>query len=98
MLGQDLATAGNIVSASTTALSGCAMLRPIPVVVAAGATHVPSGLLRYLRPGGRMVLPLTTAGEGERVQRLTVIDAAPGGFREQALDAVRFVPLLPGLA
>jgi len=38
MLGQDLATAGNIVSASTTALSGCAMLRPIPVVITAGAT------------------------------------------------------------
>ena len=24
--------------------------------------------------------------------------AAPGGFREQTFDAVRFVPLLPGLA
>ena len=35
---------------------------------------------------------------GERVQRLTVIEAAPGGFREQTFDAVRFVPLLPGLA
>ena len=29
---------------------------------------------------------------------LTVIEAAPGGFREQTFDAVRFVPLLPGLA
>src|SRR4029077_18806637 len=27
-----------VVSASTTALSGCAMLRPIPAVIAAGAT------------------------------------------------------------
>ena len=67
------------------------------IVVTAGATHVPTKLLRYLKPGGRMVIPL--ADEGERgVQYLTVIELAPGGFREQRLDAVRFVPLLPGLA
>ena len=45
-----------------------------------------------------MVLPLAQAGDGDGVQRLTVIDATPAGFREQTLDAVRFVPLLPGLA
>jgi protein-L-isoaspartate(D-aspartate) O-methyltransferase len=67
------------------------------IVVTAGATHVPTKLLRYLKPGGRMVIPL--ADEGERgSQYLTVIEATPGGFREQRLDAVRFVPLLPGLA
>ena len=38
LLGQDLSGAGNIISSSTAALSGCAMLRPIPVVIAAGAT------------------------------------------------------------
>ncbi len=69
------------------------------IVVTAGATHVPTSLLAYLRPGGRMVLPLAKGGDpGERVQMLTVIEAAPGGFREQTFDAVRFVPLLPGLA
>jgi protein-L-isoaspartate(D-aspartate) O-methyltransferase len=69
------------------------------IVVTAGATHVPTALLKYLKPGGRMVLPLAQAGDpADRVQRLTVIEAAPGGFREQAFDAVRFVPLLPGLA
>jgi protein-L-isoaspartate(D-aspartate) O-methyltransferase len=69
------------------------------IIVAAGATHVPTPLLRYLKPGGRMVLPLAKNGEGERgVQRLTVIEAAPAGIREQVFDAVRFVPLLPGLA
>jgi len=60
---------------------------------------VPTALLKYLKPGGRMVLPLAQAGDAaDRVQRLTVIEAAPGGFREQTFDAVRFVPLLPGLA
>lgn len=38
VLGHDLASAGNVITAATTELSGCAMLRPIPVVIAAGAT------------------------------------------------------------
>jgi protein-L-isoaspartate(D-aspartate) O-methyltransferase len=69
------------------------------IIVTAGTTHVPTGLYRYLKPGGRMVLPLAQHGEqGDGVQRLTVIDAMPDGYREQTFDAVRFVPLLPGLA
>jgi protein-L-isoaspartate(D-aspartate) O-methyltransferase len=69
------------------------------IVVTAGATHVPTPLLKYLKPGGRMVLPLARAEGDERgVQRLTVMEMTPNGMREQTLDAVRFVPLLPGLA
>ena len=69
------------------------------ILIAAGATHVPTALLRYLKPGGRMVLPLVKNDDSERgVQRLTVIEATPVGIREQVFDAVRFVPLLPGLA
>ena len=69
------------------------------IVVAAGATHVPTPLLRYLKPGGRMVLPLSGGSDDERgLQRLTVIEATPAGMREQTFDAVRFVPLLPGLS
>jgi len=68
------------------------------IIVSAGATHVPSALLKYLKAGGRMVLPLASSEAGERgVQRLTVIEATPVGIREQVFDAVRFVPLLPGL-
>jgi protein-L-isoaspartate(D-aspartate) O-methyltransferase len=68
------------------------------IIVTAGATHVPSSLMRYLKPCGRMVLPLASTEEGERgVQRLTVIEASASGIREQTFDAVRFVPLLPGL-
>lgn len=69
------------------------------IIVTAGANHVPDKLLRYLKPGGRMVIPLARADEREPLtQRLTVIEARPGGFREETLDAVRFVPLLSGLA
>ena len=68
------------------------------IVVTAGATHVPTALLRYLKPGGRMVLPLAQTGDERGTQRLTVLDQTPVGIKEQTLDAVRFVPLLPGLA
>ena len=69
------------------------------IVVTAGATHVPAALLKYLKPGGRMVLPLAqTEGEARGAQRLTVIEMSPAGLREQTLDAVRFVPLLPGVS
>jgi protein-L-isoaspartate(D-aspartate) O-methyltransferase len=67
------------------------------IVVTAGATQVPTALLKYLKPGGRMVIPLASTDE-PGTQRLTVIEAGPGGFREQTFDAVRFVPLLPGTA
>jgi protein-L-isoaspartate(D-aspartate) O-methyltransferase len=67
------------------------------IVVTAGATHVPTALLRYLKPGGRMVLPLAYPDD-PGIQKLTVIERAANGYREQTYDAVRFVPLLPGTA
>jgi len=69
------------------------------VLVTAGATHVPATLARYLRPGGRIVIPLASRDDHDRgVQRLTVLELAGGALREQTFDAVRFVPLLPGRA
>ncbi|HTQ01819.1 MAG TPA: protein-L-isoaspartate(D-aspartate) O-methyltransferase [Casimicrobiaceae bacterium] len=68
------------------------------IVITAGATHVPTALVRYLKPGGRIVLPLAQPGDERGTQRLTVLDMTPSGIVEQTLDAVRFVPLLSGLA
>jgi protein-L-isoaspartate(D-aspartate) O-methyltransferase len=69
------------------------------IIITAAATQVPTALLRYLKVGGRMVLPLARHDEELRgAQLLTVIEKAPAGIREQTYDAVRFVPLLPGLA
>jgi protein-L-isoaspartate(D-aspartate) O-methyltransferase len=69
------------------------------VLVTAAATQVPTALLRHLATGGRIVLPLARhGGESKETQLLTVIEKTPGGIREHAYDAVRFVPLLSGLA
>ncbi len=69
------------------------------IVVTAGTAVIPTALLRYLKPGSRMVLPLAHHGEsGDGVSHLTVVTARENGYREQTYDAVRFVPLLHGLA
>ncbi len=74
------------------------------IVVTAGTSVLPENLLKHLRPGARMVIPLAddkTRHEGEPVQHLTVVTKTgdeSNNFREQKFEAVRFVPLLPGVA
>ena len=63
------------------------------ILMAASATHVPEALKKQLAVGGRMVLPVGTDD-----QWLYVVDRKENGFVEQKCAAVRFVPLLPGLA
>jgi protein-L-isoaspartate(D-aspartate) O-methyltransferase len=63
------------------------------ILMAASATHVPQALKEQLAVGGRMVLPV-----GIDDQWLYVVDRSENGFVEQKRAAVRFVPLLPGLA
>jgi protein-L-isoaspartate(D-aspartate) O-methyltransferase len=63
------------------------------ILVAASATHVPAELKQQLAVGGRMVLPV-----GTEDQWLYTVDRNEKGFVETKRDAVRFVPLLPGLA
>lgn len=61
------------------------------IIVAAAATAVPLELKQQLALGGRMLIPL---GGGE--QRLVLVERQGHGFRETRMEAVRFVPLLPG--
>ncbi len=63
------------------------------IIVAAAATRVPPALLRQLALGGRIILPLGTTR-----QSLALIEHRADGFIENRLDAVRFVPLLAGVA
>ena len=64
------------------------------IVISAAATHVPRELLEQLEVGGRMILPMSRSGE----QRLWMIERSAHGYVEKKMDAVKFVPLLPGVA
>jgi protein-L-isoaspartate(D-aspartate) O-methyltransferase len=70
---------------------GYAAHRPYDrILVAAGTTNLPTGLLGQLADMGRMVIPI---GPRER-QTLRVIDKVPGGMVEREHDACVFVPLV----
>lgn len=73
---------------------GLADLGPFDgIIMTAAATHVPEALLSQLAEGGRMVFPI---GSGE--QRLCLVEHTAQEYRQTTLEAVKFVPLLPGLA
>jgi protein-L-isoaspartate(D-aspartate) O-methyltransferase len=63
------------------------------IIVAAAGASIPQSLRDELACGGRMVMPV---GGGD--QTLVMIERTPQGWTESRFDAVRFVPLLPGVA
>jgi len=58
------------------------------IIVTAAPDHVPQPLKDQLAVGGRLVIPV---GEGD--QQLMVITRTEGGYREETLLPVRFVPM-----
>jgi protein-L-isoaspartate(D-aspartate) O-methyltransferase len=60
-------------------------------VAAAAAGGVPDALLEQLAPGGRLVAPV---GDGD--QHLVRVRRTASGFEREALEGVRFVPLVRG--
>lgn len=63
------------------------------IIVAAAGMGIPQALCDQLAMGGRLVIPV---GSGDQV--LVLIEHTPDGLVEKRFDAVRFVPLLPGVA
>lgn len=61
------------------------------IIVTAGASSVPQALLEQLNDGGRLVIPV-----GEQTQILKIITRHGDDYSEQQIEAVRFVPLVPG--
>lgn len=64
------------------------------IMVTAAAEDPPAILLRQLREGGVMVLPV---GQSDDVQQLLRIVKTPQGLHYEELMPVRFVPLLEGV-
>ncbi len=60
------------------------------ILVAAGAPAAPASLKEQLAEAGRLVIPVSVNSH----QDLKVITRRGGGFEEENLGAVRFVPLL----
>jgi len=64
------------------------------IIVTAAATKVPDALLQQLAPDGRLIIPI---GPPEGPQRLLKMTRSPsGGFQQEDLGAVAFVPLIAG--
>lgn len=61
------------------------------IIVTAAPTDVPQALLEQLEDGGRLVIPV-----GEQTQILKIITRSGNDFEEHQIEAVRFVPLVPG--
>lgn len=61
------------------------------IVVTAAATHVPPPLIRQLKPGGKMVIPV---GASFLTQYLLLVEKQPNGsVTSRQILPVRFVPL-----
>jgi protein-L-isoaspartate(D-aspartate) O-methyltransferase len=64
------------------------------IAVTAAASHVPPPLVRQLKPGGRMVIPV---GAQFLTQQLMVVEKrADGSVTQRQILPVRFVPLTGG--
>jgi protein-L-isoaspartate(D-aspartate) O-methyltransferase len=63
------------------------------ILVTAAAPFVPDELLKQLKPGGMLVIPV---GEGsmQLMKRFTKLSESE--IKEEVFDAFRFVPMLPG--
>lgn len=61
------------------------------IIVTAAATHLPEVLLEQLDEGGVLIIPV-----GSQEQQLMMYTRQGNDFNHQVMDAVRFVPLVPG--
>jgi protein-L-isoaspartate(D-aspartate) O-methyltransferase len=64
------------------------------IVVTAGATRIPPALVEQLKPGGRMVIPVGSVPDAQRLLLVTKDEHDPRDIRVEEMMAVRFVPLV----
>ena len=64
------------------------------IIVTAAANHVPPPLIKQLKPGGRMIIPV---GNPFSTQQLVVVEKSPSGaISTRKVLPVRFVPVTGG--
>lgn len=61
------------------------------ILVAAGSPEVPQPLLKQLKTGGRLVIPI---GHDPKTQTLIRVTRTPNGFQTEDFGACSFVPLI----
>lgn len=61
------------------------------IIVTAAANHIPPPLLKQLKEGGRLIIPL---GSTTYFQTLTLVTKVKGEFDVEQITGVRFVPLV----
>ena len=60
------------------------------IIITAATNHVPPPLIKQLKMGGKLILPLSTPAG---FQALTVITKTPDGVSSKVITGVRFVPM-----
>ncbi|HXG84160.1 MAG TPA: protein-L-isoaspartate(D-aspartate) O-methyltransferase [Pyrinomonadaceae bacterium] len=61
------------------------------ILVAAGSPSLPEPLLKQLKTGGKLVIPI---GENQRLQKLTRVTRTTKGFQTENFGDCSFVPLI----
>jgi protein-L-isoaspartate(D-aspartate) O-methyltransferase len=61
------------------------------IIVTAAANHIPPPLLKQLKEGGRLIIPL---GSTTYYQTLTVVTKVKGELEVEQITGVRFVPMV----
>jgi len=61
------------------------------VIMTAAPKEIPMELVRQLKQGGKMILPL-----GDVSQSLTILTKTGDGFEKEVIEPAMFVPFLPG--
>ena len=64
------------------------------ILVTCGAPEVPEGLMRVLKVGGIMVIPV--GGEEQRMLRITKLGETPDQWQVEDCGDAKFVPMLQG--
>lgn len=61
------------------------------IIMTAAPTEIPQELIRQLKEGGKMILPL-----GDVTQSLTIVTKRGATFEQKTIEPAMFVPFLPG--